>query len=157
MSLPRNSELEKIKARVLSHIIKGSVSPPAKALAGVAGQKAIVALESFLHEAFRFIREELLLEYLLPKSLAPEILREERKLIQPGSSKIGVVTVGSMKKKPDSCPVPILHLCGTYLERTGFGIGEQVGVFLGDKELILRPVSDCDDGCDQSAGGVTNG
>ncbi len=67
MSQERSKELEKLKWRVLSNIIERSVLPPAEALNGVPGQKAIVALEIFLHEAFRLIREELLLKYLLPK------------------------------------------------------------------------------------------
>lgn len=162
MNSERNRDLEKFKWQILLRMLEGSVSPPRKALAGVAGQKSIIALEAFLHEVFLNIRDEVLLNHLLPKSLTPEILREERKLIQPGTSKIGIVTVGSMKNKPgssqdQSVPVPILHLCGTYLECNGFDIGAQVGVFSRDKELILRPLSGCEHGCDQSAGGDANG
>ncbi len=162
MNSERNRDLEKFKWQILSRMFEGSVFPPRKALAGVAGQKAIIALEVFLHEVFLNIRDEALINHLLPKSLTPEILREERKLIQPGTSKIGIVTVGSMKNKSgssqgQSVPVPTLHLCGTYIQRIGFDIGEQVGVFSRDKELILRPLSGCEHGCDQSVGGVANG
>lgn len=163
MSSKRNRDLEKFKWQILSRMIEGSVLPPEKALDGVAGQKAITALETFLHEIFCVIREDVILKSFLLENQPADTLREESESIQPGSSKIGVVTVGSLENKPDSsqnqsAPVPILHLCGTYLEGGGFSIGEQVDVFLGEKELILRPVSGCVDGCDQSAGGgVANG
>jgi hypothetical protein len=162
MSLQRNKDLEKIKWKILLRMIEGSVLPPEKALDGVAGQKAIQALESFLHEVFCFIREDVILKSLLLESHPPEIIRRESKSIQPGSYPIGVVTVESMEShsgssSKQSAPVPILRLCGTYLERSGFGIGEQVDVFSVNKEVILRPVTGCVDGCDQSAGGVANG
>lgn len=161
MNQERSRDLEKTKWRVLSHIFEGALLPPREALNNVAGQKAIVALESFMYEAFRYIKKEVLLTYLLPKSMAPEILREERKSIQPGASKIAVVTVGSMKSKSSSSSnqsvlVPSIHLSGSCLERRGFGIGEKLAVFLGDNELILTPAAGCLDDPGQSAGGVAN-
>jgi len=171
-------DLEHVKGRVLSHMIKSSVFPPRKPLDEVPGQKAIVAMESFLHEIYCCLRDNvflkhlhptkiapemyLLLKHLLPTSNASEIDGEESNLSQRGPSKIDVVTVGSIMSKSDSSPaqslpVPILKLCGTYLEGKGFGIGEQIGVFWGEKELILRPVSECFDGSDQAAAGVANG
>jgi len=162
MSSQRNKDLEKIKWKILSRMIECSALPPEKTLDGVAGQKAIHALESFLHEIFCFIREDVILKSLLLEIPPTEIIRRESKSSQPGSCQIGVVTVESMKSNSGStsnqnAPVPFLRLCGTYLERSGFGIGEQVDVFSVNKELILRPVTGCVDGCDQSAGGVANG
>ena len=85
MNEERCSDLEKTKWRVLSHMIEGSVLPPREALNDVPGQRAIVALEIFLHEAFQCIKKEFLLKYVLPKSLEPAILDEERKLTRSGS------------------------------------------------------------------------
>lgn len=161
MNQKRSSELEKVKGRVLSHIIKSSVLPPREALNDVPGQKAIVALETFLHETYLYVREEVL-AYMLGKSLDPDILREERKLIRPRASKIGIVTVGSTKSKSSSssnqsAPVPSIHLSGSYLDRRGFGINEKVAVFWGEKELILRPAAGCLNSPGQAVGGVANG
>lgn len=162
MNQKRSSELENVKWRVLSHIIQSSVYPPAKSLNGVPGQKAIAALEKFLHEAFLCIREEVLLKYLLPKSLEPETLREERKLLKPGASKIEVVTVGCMKSKFSSSSkkgvlVPTIHLNGLCLERSGFGIGEKITVFCDEKELILIPAGGSFNGLEPAEGGLANG
>jgi hypothetical protein len=162
MSQERSKELEKIKWRVLSHMIESSVLPPAEALRGVPGQKAIAALETFLHEAFRLIREEVLLRYLLPKSLDPEIIHKERELLQPRASQIGVVTVGSEKSKAISSSkqadlVPIIHLSGSHLERCGFCIGQRLTVSAGTNELILKADVGYHKGLDQSSGGGTNG
>ena len=88
MSSARNRDLEKIKWQILSRIIEGSVLPPEKALAGVAGQKAIVALETFLHEIFCVIKEDVILKSFLLENRPPEILREEGESSRPGSSKI---------------------------------------------------------------------
>lgn len=156
MNQNRSRELEQVKWRVLSNMIKSSVLPPQEALNDVPGQKAILALETFLHETYLGVREAVI-SYFLPKSMDPEILREERKLIQPGASKIGVVTVGSMKNKSgspsnDGLPVASIHLYGSCLERSGFGIGEKVTVFGCDKELILRPVTGCLNAPDQASG-----
>ncbi len=161
MSQERSKELEKIKWRVLSNIIESSVLPPAEALNGVPGQKAIVALEIFLHEAFRLVREEVLLKYLLPKSLDPESIRKQRELIQERVSKVGVVTVGSKKSKSISSSkqgvlVPCIYLSGSYLERCGFGIGQRLTVSVGENELILKPAAGCLNELDQAAGGGTN-
>jgi hypothetical protein len=76
----RCRDLEKVKGRVLSHMMLGSLNPPRPALDDVAGQKAVVALETFLYEAFLCIRKGLLTNYLLPASVEPSILEEERKL-----------------------------------------------------------------------------
>lgn len=171
-------DLEHVKVRVLSNMIENSVFPPRKPLDEEAGQNAIVALENFLHEVYCCLRDEVFLKHVRPTNIEPEmhlllnhllqtrnasgIDGEKSKLSQPGPSKIDVVTVGSMKNNSNSSraqgvPVPSLKLCGTYLDDNGFGIGERIGVFLGENELILRPFSGSVDDVDQSAGGVENG
>jgi toxic protein SymE len=37
--------------------------------------------------------------------------------------------------------VPELRLCGQWLERSGFKIGEQVQVTIKDQEIIIKPIS----------------
>ncbi len=114
-----------------------------------------------MHEAFRLIREEVLLKYLLPKSLDAESIRKQRELIQPRVSQIGVVTVGSQKSKAISsskqaAPVAAIHLSGSYLERCGFCIGQRLTVSVGDSEGILKPDVGYHKCLDQSSGGGTN-
>ena len=36
--------------------------------------------------------------------------------------------------------VPELRLCGVWLERSGFKIGEQVQVIIKDQEIIIKPL-----------------
>ena len=36
--------------------------------------------------------------------------------------------------------VPELRLCGQWLERSGFKIGEQVQITIRDREIIIKPV-----------------
>ena len=36
--------------------------------------------------------------------------------------------------------VPELRLCGVWLERSGFRIGEQVQVIIKDQEIIIKPM-----------------
>ncbi|HEX8040267.1 MAG TPA: SymE family type I addiction module toxin [Chryseosolibacter sp.] len=36
--------------------------------------------------------------------------------------------------------VPELRLCGQWLERSGFRIGEQVQVTIKDQEIIIKPM-----------------
>ena len=36
--------------------------------------------------------------------------------------------------------VPELRLCGQWLERSGFRIGEQVQVTIKDQEIIIKPI-----------------
>lgn len=36
--------------------------------------------------------------------------------------------------------VPELRLCGKWLERSGFRIGEQVQVTIKDQEIIIKPM-----------------
>lgn len=36
--------------------------------------------------------------------------------------------------------VPELRLCGVWLERSGFRIGEQVQVTIKDQEIIIKPM-----------------
>ena len=156
----RNRELEKVKGCVLSHVLKSSVRPPREALDDVPGQKAIVALETFLHEAYLYVREEVL-AYMLGESLDPDILREERKLIQPPARQVGFVKLSSINDNSISSPAPggvpaaSIHLSGSWLEDCGFKIGQRVGVFLGEKELIMR--ANCLNLRDQATGGVRNG
>jgi hypothetical protein len=170
-------DLEHVKFRVLSHMIESSVLPPRKPLDEVAGQKVIVALETFLHEVYCYTRDNVFLKRLLPPNMAPEIhlllnqllptsnasemLGEGRKLIQGESYPIDVVTVGqttdeSCCSRSQSFPAPTLHLCGSQLESIGVGLGAHIGVFLGENELILRAVPDFVDGPDQAAGGAGN-
>lgn len=143
MNQNRSRELEKMKGRVLSHMIKSSVLPPREALNDVPGQKTIVALETFLHETYLYVREEVV-AYMLGQSLDPDILREERKLIQPPARQVGFVKLSSINDNSISSPAPggvpagSIHLSGSWMEDCGFKIGQRVGVFLGEKELILR-------------------
>jgi len=37
--------------------------------------------------------------------------------------------------------VPELRLCGVWLERSGFKIGEQVQIIIKEQEIIIKPVS----------------
>lgn len=37
--------------------------------------------------------------------------------------------------------VPELRLCGVWLERSGFKIGEQVQVTIKDQEITIKPIS----------------
>jgi len=36
--------------------------------------------------------------------------------------------------------VPELRLCGVWLERSGFKVGEQVQVTIKDQEIIIKPM-----------------
>jgi toxic protein SymE len=36
--------------------------------------------------------------------------------------------------------VPELRLCGIWLERSGFKIGEQVQIIIKDQEIIIKPI-----------------
>jgi toxic protein SymE len=37
--------------------------------------------------------------------------------------------------------VPELRLCGVWLERSGFKIGEQVEIIIRDQEIIIKPIT----------------
>jgi hypothetical protein len=162
MNHQRSIELEKVKGRVLSHIVRNSMLPPREALNDVPNQGMILSLETFLHELYLCVRKELA-AYMLGQSMDPNILREERKLIQPPARQIGVVKFDSINDNsisssaPGGVPAASIHLSGSWLEDCGFKIGQRVGVFLGEKELILRANCLCFNRRDHAAGGVTNG
>lgn len=160
MNHQRSIELEKVKGRVVSHLIKNSVFPPREALTDVPDQRIVLSLETFLHEIYLCVRKEVV-AYMLGQSLDPDILREERKLIQPPARQVGFVKLSSINDNSISSPAPggvpaaSIHLSGSWLEDCGFKIGQRVGVFLGEKELIMR--ANCLNLRDQATGGVRNG
>ena len=67
MNQQRSSELEKVKGRVLSHMIKSSVLPPREALKDVPGQSTIVALETFFHEMYYLAAKGYVVMYTNPR------------------------------------------------------------------------------------------
>lgn len=162
MNQQRSIELEKVKGRVVSHLIKNSVFPPREALTEVPDQRIVLSLETFLHEIYLCVRKEVV-AYMLGQSLDPDILREERKLIQPPARQVGFVKLSSINDNSISSPAPggipaaSIHLSGSWMEDCGFKIGQRVGVFLGEKELTLRANCLCLNLRDQAAGGVKNG
>lgn len=50
MNEPRTEGFEKLKGRLLSHLVRGSVLEPPEALSGIPGQGLTVAIERLVHE-----------------------------------------------------------------------------------------------------------
>jgi hypothetical protein len=58
MKEPRTELFEKLKGRLFSYLVKGSVSEPPEALEGIPGQGLTVAFERFLHEVALCLSQE---------------------------------------------------------------------------------------------------
>jgi len=149
----RSKELEKLKSRVLLHLIKSSVSLPTEGFSNIRGQSAVLALERFLYEILLFIREEGLVEIFLPQGTDARMLPVEGK---PGLKKPAKIRVRTVISKSQPCSpanklsefkgtrrVPSIHLTGKWLKNYGFETGKKFVVYPGESGLILRLSENC--------------
>lgn len=163
----RSKELEKVKSRVLLHLIKSSVSLPTGGFSDIRGQSAILALERFLYEIFLFIKEEGLVEIFLPRGTDALMFPVEGK---PGLNKPAKIRVLTISPKSQPCSpvnklsefmgtrrVPSIHLKGKWLKNYGFEIGKKILVYPGESGLILRLSESCVEFKDMLPGGGGHG
>lgn len=163
----RIKELERVKSRVLLHLIKGSSSLPLEGFSDIRGQSAVLALERFLYEVLLCIKEEGMVEIFLPQGTDARMLPVEGKPGLNRPAKMRVLTVIS-KSQPcspanklseykETRRVPSIHLTGKWLKSYGFEIGKKIVVYPGKSGLILRLSESCIKYKDMLRGGGGHG